>query len=139
MEYRIVSEWACPTYYDYKTNETLYDECSSSAQRLWVVSYDTENKEIIEWLQDFTLAEEDKANDYIEKLKGDSNAMKQAFNDLTTEYAISAREYFMVLRLAIYHIDRKYIETSAEIAQYPMNNELYRCAIEVLKGLKKGE
>lgn len=69
MEYKIVSEWACPTYYDYKTNEMLYDECDASAQRLWVVSYDPEAKEIVEWLEDFTLAEEDKANDYIEKLK----------------------------------------------------------------------
>lgn len=67
--YKIVSEWACPTYYDHETNEMLYDGCDASVQRLWVVSYDPEEHEIIEWLQDFTLAEEDKANEYIEKLK----------------------------------------------------------------------
>lgn len=67
--YKLVSEWGSPTYYDYETNEMLYDACYRSAQRLWVVSYDPEEHEIIEWLQDFTLAEEDKANDYIKKLE----------------------------------------------------------------------
>lgn len=77
--YKLVSEWASPTYYDYKTNEMLYDECDSSAQRLWVVSYDPEEHEIIEWLQDFTLAEEDKANEYIKKLeKGETDMVECA-------------------------------------------------------------
>ena len=69
MEYRIVYEYSAPTFYDIKTNEELYDECQASNQRLWVVSYDTENKEIVDWLMDFMLHEEDKANDYIEELK----------------------------------------------------------------------
>lgn len=38
-------------------------------QRLWVVSYDEDEHEIIEWLQDFTLAEEDKALEYIKELE----------------------------------------------------------------------
>ena len=69
MEYRIVAEYSAPTFYDIKTGEELYDECDASNQRLWVVSYDTENKEIIDWLQDFKLYEEDKANEYIKELR----------------------------------------------------------------------
>lgn len=69
MKYKIVTEWAAPTYYDYDTNEELYDECQGNPQRLWVVSYDEENKEIIDWLMDFMLHEEDKARDYIKQLK----------------------------------------------------------------------
>lgn len=67
--YKVVEEWAAPTFYDIDTNEELYDECDSSCQRLWVVSYDEENKEIIEWLMDFMLHEEDKARDYIKELE----------------------------------------------------------------------
>lgn len=69
IEYKIVYEYSAPTFYDIKTNEELYDECEASNQRLWVVSYDPENKEVIDWLMDFMLHEEDKANDYIEELK----------------------------------------------------------------------
>lgn len=69
ITYKIVAEWAAPTYYDLDTNAELYDECDSSCQRLWVVSYDEENKEIIEWLEDFMLHEKDKARDYIKQLK----------------------------------------------------------------------
>lgn len=65
--------------------------------------------------------------------------MREVYDQLSMEYAISAREYFMVLRLAIYHIDRKYVETSVEIMQYQMNDQIYRCAVEVLKGLHRGE
>lgn len=69
MEYRIVAEYSAPTFYDINTNETLYDSCQADNQRLWVVSYDAENKEIIDWLQDFMLHEEDKARAYIKGLK----------------------------------------------------------------------
>ena len=69
MEYKIVYEYSAPTFYDIETNEELYDECQASNQRLWVVSYDTENKEIVDWLMDFMLHEEDKANDYIKGLR----------------------------------------------------------------------
>lgn len=67
--YKIVVEWAAPTFYDYKTNEELFDECDSSQQRLWVVSYDTEAKEIIDWIEDFRLSEEDKALEFIKGLE----------------------------------------------------------------------
>lgn len=69
MKYRIVSEYSAPTFYDIDTNEELYDECQAYNQRLWVVSYDEENKEIIDWLMDFMLHEEDKARDYIKELE----------------------------------------------------------------------
>ena len=69
MKYRIVSEYSAPTFYDIDTNEELYDECSANNQRLWVVSYDEEQGEIIDWLMDFMLHEEDKARDYIKDLE----------------------------------------------------------------------
>lgn len=71
MKYRIVSEYSAPTFYDIDTNEELYDECQGSPQRLWVVSYDEENKEVIDWLMDFMLHEEDKAREYIKELEED--------------------------------------------------------------------
>lgn len=71
MEYRLVYEYSAPTFYDVDTDEELFDECQGNNQRFWVVSYDTENKEIVDWLMDFMLHEEDKARDYIKELKGD--------------------------------------------------------------------
>lgn len=68
-KYILVDEWSAPTYYEHNTSNELYDECNSSIQRLWVVSYDEDEKEIIEWLQDFTLAQEDEALAYIKALK----------------------------------------------------------------------
>ena len=59
--YKVVSEWSAPTYYDLDTNEELYDECDASEQALWVVSYDTEDKEIIEWLERFYIGEDEEA------------------------------------------------------------------------------
>lgn len=67
--YKIVVEWAAPTYYDYENNTELYDECDASPQRLWVVSYDPDEKEIVEWLEEFYTGDVQKAKDYIEKLK----------------------------------------------------------------------
>ena len=73
MEYRLVYEYSAPTFYDVDTDEELFDECQANNQRFWVVSYDTENKEIVDWLMDFMLHEEDKARDYIKELKGENN------------------------------------------------------------------
>lgn len=61
IKYKVVSEWAAPTYYDIDTNEELYDECDASIQALWVVSYDEDEHEIIEWLERFTIDEDSKA------------------------------------------------------------------------------
>ena len=63
--------------------------------------------------------------------------MEQQYNDLTMRYAISAREYFMILRLAIDHIDGVNKETAYEITQYSKSNEVYRCACEILKALPR--
>ena len=68
IKYKVVSEWAAPTYYEVGTNEVLYDECNASEQALWVVSYDTENKEIIEWLQRFYIGEEHEAEEVAKEL-----------------------------------------------------------------------
>lgn len=63
--------------------------------------------------------------------------MKAAFDKLATEKSISAREYFMILRLAIYHIDFKYLETAVEIAQYEKSNKVWRQAIKILVALEE--
>lgn len=61
MKYRVVSEWSAPTYYDIDTNEELFDECDASIQALWIVSYDEDEHEIIEWLERFYANEEEEA------------------------------------------------------------------------------
>ena len=61
---------------------------------------------------------------------------EQIFNDLTCEYCTSAREYFMILRLAIYHITGNSLEKSHEIAQYEKTDEVYRL-IRILKTLNR--
>lgn len=58
--------------------------------------------------------------------------MDKLYDELTKEYATSAREYFMILRLAIYHIDGEYLETSADIAQYEKTEEIYKQAVKIL-------
>ena len=66
--YKLVSEWSAPTFYDYETNEVLYDECDASEQALWVVSYDTDNKEIIEWLERYYIDEVEEARARVKEL-----------------------------------------------------------------------
>ena len=70
--------------------------------------------------------------------------MKEIYNTLTTEFATSAREYFMVLRLVIYHMASYYAERSVDVMKYleeaDNEEEIYESACEVLKVLnKKGE
>lgn len=62
---------------------------------------------------------------------------EEKYDMLATEYAISAREYFMILRLAIYHIDGENLESSYEITQYPKTNEIYKCGVDILNALYK--
>ena len=59
--YKVVSEWAAPTYYDIDTNEELYDECDVSEQCLWIISYDTDEHEVVEWLERYYIGEEEEA------------------------------------------------------------------------------
>ena len=63
--------------------------------------------------------------------------MEKLYNDLSTECSISAREYFMILRLAIYHIDGKYLATSADIAQYEKTEEIYKQGIKIMLALNE--
>ena len=67
--------------------------------------------------------------------------MKEFYNTLTTEFATSAREYFMVLRLAIYHMASYYAERSVDVMKYlekaDNEEEIYELACEVLKVLNK--
>lgn len=62
--------------------------------------------------------------------------MKELYTKLTMELAVSAREYFMILRLAIYHIDGEFLETSAEVAQHKSSEEVYKCAVKILLALR---
>lgn len=62
---------------------------------------------------------------------------EQIFDDLTREYCTSAREYFMVLRLAILHITGKFLEKAYEIAQFEKTDEIYVMAIRLLKTLNR--
>lgn len=61
--------------------------------------------------------------------------MEQKYHELTAKYAISARKYFWILRLAIYHVDGKQLESSYEIATYPSSPEVYEVACRILEAL----
>lgn len=61
--------------------------------------------------------------------------MEQKFNDLTREYCVSAREYFYVLRLAIYHVDGVATDKSIDVARYEKSDEIYRVAINILNAM----
>lgn len=68
MEYKIVAEYSAPTFYDIKNGEELYDECDAQVQAYWVISYDTESDEVVEWLERYTLDQEDDALARVEEL-----------------------------------------------------------------------
>lgn len=53
MEYKVAYEYSAPDYYDNETGEKLYESCDASTQCYWVVSYDPEEEEIIEWIERF--------------------------------------------------------------------------------------
>lgn len=62
---------------------------------------------------------------------------RRRFEEMSATYAISAREYFMILRLVIYHCAGVYLDTSHKITQYEITEAMYRRAIAVLKMLGK--
>ena len=64
-----------------------------------------------------------------------AETLRNKYEKLATEYSISAREYFMILRLAIYHITGEYLETAFDITQYVITEDIYRVAIRILKAL----
>lgn len=60
---------------------------------------------------------------------------EKEFNDLACEYCTTTREYFYILRLAIYHIDGVATETSVDVAKYEKSPEVYACAVKILKAM----
>lgn len=56
--YKLVEEWASPTYTDYETGEILYESCDANILEWWVVSYDPEEREIVEWVECFPSEEQ---------------------------------------------------------------------------------
>ena len=56
---------------------------------------------------------------------------------LAEEHAISAREYFYILRLALYHVDGLKTDNSYEVAQAYKSAEVYACACNIIKALYK--
>ena len=61
--------------------------------------------------------------------------MEEKYNELSKNKAMTAREYFWTLRLAILRVDRKQLDTSVEVAQYPKAPEIYECACRIAKAL----
>lgn len=61
--------------------------------------------------------------------------MEAKYNELSKDKAMTAREYFWTLRLAILRVDRKQLDTSVEVAQYPKTPEIYRVACRIAEAL----
>ena len=61
--------------------------------------------------------------------------MEKKYDDLSSEYAISAKMYFQVLRLAIAKVDNKWLEASVDIARYAKSAEVYRVACNILNAM----
>lgn len=66
---------------------------------------------------------------------------KEKYDELGLDLVVAAREYFMVLRLAIYHTDHYYAEKSTDVVQYLNTNEdadgIYELACKILKALNQ--
>lgn len=60
---------------------------------------------------------------------------KEQFNDLTKTKALTAREYFQILRLAIYHHSGELLDSSVDIAHYPKNSIIYKTAVGIAEAL----
>lgn len=59
------------------------------------------------------------------------------YDILATEYALSAREYFEILRLAILHVDKAWEDTSYKVVKHEKSDEVYKCAIKIINVLYK--
>lgn len=59
------------------------------------------------------------------------------YDMLTTEYSISAREYFEILRLAILHVDGVWEDTSYKVVKHEKSDEVYKCATRILNLLHR--
>ena len=63
--------------------------------------------------------------------------MRKNYDELANKYNITAREYILVLRLAIYRAYGHYAEKSVDVAQYPKDGKVYALACDILKVLHK--
>ena len=67
---------------------------------------------------------------------------KKEYMKLSDKYVISAREFFMVLRLALFHVLGIYAESSADVMKATETDEVWECACNILNTLykeKRGE
>ncbi len=62
---------------------------------------------------------------------------EEEYNKLSDKYVISARKYFKVLGLALYHVLGTQAECSADIAKATKTDEVWECACSILKTLYK--
>lgn len=62
----------------------------------------------------------------------------ELYDKMSVEYNISAREYFVPLRLAIYWKDKEYLKGAAEIVCHHKSKAVLDTACELLKVLYGG-
>ena len=58
---------------------------------------------------------------------------QEKFEQATMDCGISARDYFLILRLAIHRLSGVYLKTSAEVAQYDITEPMYQMAYRLAK------
>jgi hypothetical protein len=61
--------------------------------------------------------------------------MSERWEQVAKDKALTARQYFQILRLAIERIDRKFIESSYEVAVYAKSEEVFRQAVKIAQAL----
>lgn len=66
--YKLIYEVAAPKYYDYKSDKLLCQE-DYSTQAFWVVSWDDENCEVVEWIERFYAVDYKKAEAFLKELE----------------------------------------------------------------------
>lgn len=96
------------------------------------------NDEVVRYLivkKDEPTPRAETTNDSIPKGKYETE-----YNVISTTHSLSAREYFMVLRLALYHIKGVYakkstdiIEQLSEYSKLAQAEEVYHCAVRIAK------
>lgn len=62
---------------------------------------------------------------------------QKKYYELSDKYAISARKFFLVLRLALYHVLGTQAETSKDIVMATKTDEVWECACDILDTLYK--
>lgn len=74
------------------------------------------------------------------KKKMEESKEERRWTELVDEYTPSAREYFYILRLALFHVKKIKTDSSYEVCQELAKQEdgakeVYACATEILKTL----